>query len=267
MKVCIIGCGFIGSELALAMEEMDEIEIVYVTDKREEKASALSKCKKAKYLEDIGDILNTVDLVIEAASQQAVRQYAPGALEKGKDMLVMSVGAFADEGLFNRCVSLAENSKCRIYIPTGACCGVDGLKSASMGRLEEVMLVSTKPISALVDNEFLKGKGIDLKSLEEPTTVFEGNAREAAKDFPKTANVAATLSLAGIGFEDTKVRIIANPNTDRNIHEVRARGEFGELKAVTSNFPSEKNPRTSILALLSAISGVKTLTGIVWIGL
>jgi aspartate dehydrogenase len=266
MKVCIIGCGFIGSELALAMEEMDEIETIYVTDKREEKASALSTCSKVKYLEEIGDVLEDIDLVVEAASQQAVHQYAPGALERGKDILVMSVGAFADEELFNRCVSLAKDHKCRIYIPTGALCGVDGLKSASMGKLEEVLLISTKPVAALEDNEYLKEKGTNLGNLTEPLQVFEGNARDAAMNFPKTANVAATLSLAGIGFEDTKVRIIADPDTDRNTHEVHAKGEFGELKTVTSNFPSERNPRTSVLALLSAISGIKTLTGVVWIG-
>jgi aspartate dehydrogenase len=266
MKVCIVGCGFIGSTMAKAMEEMDIIETIFVTDKSEEKVETLSKCSKVRYQKDIFGILDEVELVIEAASQEAVRQHAPGVLEAGKDILVMSVGAFADEEFYERCVSLAEEKSCRIFIPTGALCGVDALKSASVGRLDEVTLVSTKPVGALKFNEYLKRKGIDTSNLEKPETVFEGNAREAALNFPKTSNVAATLSLAGIGFEKTKVRIVADPETDKNTHEIRAKGEFGELKAVTSNYPSEKNPRTSVLALLSALSNVKTITGVVWIG-
>jgi aspartate dehydrogenase len=266
MKVCIVGCGFIGSTLAIAMEDMDNIETIFVTDKSEEKVETLSKCSKVRYQQDIFGILNDIELVIEAASQEAVKQYAPGVLEHGKDMLAMSVGAFADEEFYERCVSLAKEKGCRIFIPTGALCGVDALKSASMGRLDEVTLISTKPVGALKDNEFLKRKGIDLSNLERAETVFEGNAREAALNFPKTSNVAATLSLAGIGFDKTKVRIVADPETDKNTHEIRAKGEFGELKAVAGNFPSERNPRTSILALLSAISGVRTLTAVVWIG-
>jgi aspartate dehydrogenase len=266
MKVCIIGCGFIGSALSMAMDGMDQIGTIYVSDKREEKASALSDCRKVRYQHDVFGILKDVELVIEAASQEAVRQYAPMVLEGGKDILIMSVGAFADEELFDRCVSLAKEKKCRIFIPTGALCGVDGLKSASMGKVEEVLLISTKPVTALEDNEYLKAKGMNLENLKEPLLVFEGNARDASKNFPKTANVAATLSLAGIGFDKTKVRIIADPSTDRNIHDVHVKGEFGEFKVVTHNYPSERNPRTSILALLSAMSVVKTLTGVVWIG-
>lgn len=266
MKVCIIGCGFIGTALAKAMEGMDIIETIYVNDKGEEKASALARCGKVGFRPDIFGIIDEVDLVIEAASQEAVRQYAPGVLKAGKDILVMSVGAFADGGFYESCVSLAKEKGCRIFIPTGALCGVDALKSASMGRLDEVTLTSTKPVGALKDNEFLKWKGIDISKLEKAETVFEGNAREAAMNFPKTSNVAATLSLAGIGFENTKVRIIADPGTDKNTHEIHAKGDFGEFRAVTGNYPSEKNPRTSVLAFLSALSSVKTITGVVWVG-
>lgn len=267
MKLCLIGCGFIGSTLAKAMENMDEIDEIYVTDKSREKAPWISSCKKVRYQKDMREILDGVDLVIEAASQQAVRQYATLVLEKGKNILIMSIGALADDEFRKKCRTLAQKNKCRIYIPTGALCGIDGLNSASMGKLYEVSLTSKKPVKALKDNQYLRAKGFKIGELEEPQEVFEGSAKDAVKYFPKTSNVAATLSLTGLGFEKTKVRIVADPKAKRNTHEIRARGEFGELKATVNNEPSPTNPKTSILAALSAISGLKKLTGAIWVGL
>ncbi|MCK5547746.1 MAG: aspartate dehydrogenase [Thermoplasmata archaeon] len=267
MKVCLIGCGFIGTTLAEAMEGLDEVEEVFVTDKSSEKSSDMSSFKKVRYVDDVLEVLDDVDLVIEAASQQAVHQYAPLILEKGRDILVMSAGAFADEALLNKCRALAKKNGCRVYIPTGALFGIDGLGSASMGVLNEVSLTSTKPTGALKDNEYLKEKGFKLEELREAKVVFEGCAKDAVQNFPKTANVAAVLSLAGIGFEKTKVKIIADPNAKTNRHEVFVKGEFGEMKTEVENIPSPTNPSTSVLAALSAISGVKKITGAVWAGL
>jgi aspartate dehydrogenase len=267
MQVLLIGCGFIGSALAIAMEEIESIETIYVTDKSSDRGSFISSCRKAKYVEEVGDVLEDVDLVVEAASQQAVEQYAPSVLEKGKDILIMSVGALADDELRERCTKLAGRNKCRILIPTGALSGIDGLNSASMGELREVSLTSTKPVKALEGNEYLRQNGIDLDGLKSAKEVFHGSAREAARNFPKTSNVAATLSLAGMGFDRTKVTIIADPDARRNTHKITAIGDFGELNATASNVPSPENPKTSLLAALSAISGLKKLTGIVWVGL
>jgi aspartate dehydrogenase len=267
MKVCIIGCGFIGTTLANAMEDMDEIETIYVTDKTVGKASSLTDCKKVVFKEDIAEILDDIELVVEAASQGAVHQYAPAILGYGKDILVMSVGAFADDELWKKCTMLAKENGCKIFLPTGALSGIDGLSSAAVGKLEEVTLMSTKPVLALKDNAYLKEKGLTIEALEAPMVVFEGSARDAARYFPKTSNVAATLSLAGLGFDKTRVKIIADPKTDRNTHEVFVKGDFGEMRAVVSNIPSPSNPKTSILAARSAISGMNKITGVVWVGL
>jgi len=267
MKVCVIGCGFIGTTLINAMEDMDEIEAVYITDKSKKMASGFRSSQKVSYQEDIRKILDDVRLVIEAASQDAVRQYAPLVLENGKDILIMSVGAFVDDELREKCKTLAEKNGCRIYIPTGAICGVDGLSSASARKLNYVTLISTKPVKALKGNQYLKDKGVDFEALKNAEIVFEGSAKDAVRYFPRTSNVAATLSLAGLGFEATRVKIIADPNTETNTHEINVKGEFGEIKATINNVPSPQNPKTSVLAALSAISGLKKITGFVWVGL
>jgi aspartate dehydrogenase len=131
---------------------------------------------------------------------------------------------------------------------------LDGIKSARIGGIDEVVLTTTKPP---------KGLGMDVGK---KTIVFEGPAAEAVKKFPKNVNVAATLSLVGMGFEKTKVRIIADPEVERNQHEIYAKGDFGELRARVKNVPSPMNPKTSYLAALSAISAIKKFGESVVIG-
>lgn len=218
MKVCIIGCGSIGTTLAKAMEEMDEIQTMYITDNSKERVTYLAdRYKKVVYFENFEDIANNVDLVIEAASQEAAKIYTPLALENGKDILVMSVGAFVDDVFRVKCKFLAKQNKCRIYIPSGALCGIDGLESAAQAKIDEVLLISYKPPSALEDVEYLTKRNIDVNSFKRPQIVFEGLAKDAVKYFPKNINVAATISLAGIGFEKTKVKIIVDPKDRKSV--------------------------------------------------
>ncbi len=186
-----------------------------------------------------------LDLVVEAASQNAVRQYGEMILKSGYNLMVMSVGAFADVSLFRRLKELASKNGLKLVLPSGAIAGLDGLKSASVGKLNEVTLTTTKPPSSL---------DLDVK---EKTVVFEGPAFEAVRKFPKNVNVAATLSLVGIGFEKTRVRIVADPAAKRNRHEIFAKGEFGELKTAIKNVPSPQNPKTSYLAAMSAVSAIR----------
>lgn len=267
MKVCIIGGGFIGSTIAKALEEMEEIETVFVLDKYEDRVKKLAEeYKKVSPTPDLASVVEKVDLVIESATQDAVKEYAPVALESGKDLMVLSVGAFVDQNFWTRCRQLAKENNCRIYIPSGAICGTDGLHAASVGRIDEVILISYKPPSALKDVEYLKKKKIDLDGIERAKVVFDGHAEDAVRYFPRNINVAATISLTGKGFEKTRIRIVADPNIKRNIHRLIVKGEFGEIECNARNLPSRKNPRTSVLAALSAIATVKKIVGNVWVG-
>jgi aspartate dehydrogenase len=268
VNICVIGCGAIGTTIARAIDEMQEIEIIYLTDRSKECAARLQeKVKKVRFVPDIVPILNDIRLVVEAASQDAARYYAPLALSAGVDVLIMSVGVFQDEEFQQDAFRLAKRKNAKVFIPSGAIGGIDALCAASLEHLDEVTLTTTKPPSAFGPNPYLESKGIIASELRERTEIFYGTAREAVKVFPQNINVAATISLAGIGFEKTKIRIMCDPQVQTNEHHLKAKGKFGELDVVTRNVPSPKNPKTSYLAALSAISAVKKITGSgTWVG-
>jgi aspartate dehydrogenase len=180
--------------------------------------------------------------------------------------MVLSVGALVSKSLYNELCAIATAKGARIYVPSGALAGMDGVFAASQAKLEEVVLTSTKPPEGFKGAPYLSKKGIELDGITEPILLFEGPASEAVKAFPKNVNVAATLSLCGLGPEMTKVRIMADPASKRNKHEVYIRGDFGELRLEVLNVPSPQNPRTSYLAALSAVGCLKKIASGMWIG-
>lgn len=267
MKVGIIGCGFIGATLAKTIETIDEIDKVYLLDNSINRAEDLAaSLSKAEAISDIQKLIKRVDLVIESASQEAVKNYAPQVLEKGKDMMIMSVGALVNDKLWKSLTKLATQTQSRIYLPSGAICGLDGLKSTTVAKVEEVTLITTKPPKGLKKVRYITKQGIDIESIKKPLTVFEGTAKDAVKYFPKNVNVAASVSLAGIGFKNTRVKIIADPAATRNMHKIIVKGRFGEFQCEIKNIPSMTNPKTSYLAALSAIATLKKIVSGVWIG-
>jgi aspartate dehydrogenase len=272
LKVALIGCGSIGSVLARAIDEKraGKVDLAWLYDLKPEKSEALAKKLRSKprvagsAAEIYAD--KTVDLVIEAASQLAVEQYSLDVLRSGKDLMVMSVGAFADEKLLRSVRNAAELSGRKIYIPSGAVLGIDGVKAAELGEIKRVTLTTRKPPAALAYSTYLKERGIKLRGLKKVRTVFDGPARKAVKAFPRSVNVAATLSLAGIGPDKTRVRIIADPKLRRNVHEIRVRGKAGEFVTKTQNVPFPGAPKTSYLAALSAIRTLRNLSESIQIG-
>lgn len=272
MKVALVGCGAIGTVLAQAIDvgRAGEAELTWLYDLKSEKSGALAKKLRSKprIARSAAEIYadKTVSLVIEAASQLAVEQYSLDTLKSGKDLMVMSVGAFSDEKLLESVCRATEQTGRRVYIPSGAVLGIDGVKAATVGGIDEAVLTTRKPPDALTYSAYLGEHGIDLTGLKEPLVVFEGSAREAVKAFPRSVNVAATLSLAGIGLDKTKVRIIADPSLNRNIHEIRVRGKAGEFVIEARNMPCPDTPKTSYLAALSAIRALRGITEAIRVG-
>ena len=250
MRIGLLGCGNIGRILAEAIDggEVDCC-LVAVFDQDVERAREIvdSLTRKPHVSDNFGGLLQDTDLVVEAASQEAVKEYGVKVLESGKDLVIMSVGALADEGLFNDLMQQVNKSGCRIYVPSGAIAGLDGIKAAKIKGIDSVELTTRKPPAELGT------------TTDKETVVYYGSAREGIKKFPKNVNVAATLSLAGIGFDKTKLRIIADPNVNRNIHEIRVGGFFGEFNVKMENLPSPNNPKTSYLAAMSAIATLKEI--------
>lgn len=214
----------------------------------------------------IEELISSVDLVVESASQNAVRFIVPQALKAGCSVMVLSVGALADKELRETLFGLAKEHNCKLYFPSGAVVGIDGINSAHAAGISSVTLTTRKPPSGLMGAPYVVEHGIELEKLEKETILFEGIASEAVKAFPANVNVAATISLAGVGFERTMVRIIADPSLSRNVHEINVEGEFGKFCTKVENLPSPENPKTSYLAALSAISTLKKILNPVQIG-
>ncbi len=245
MRLGIIGCGAIGTDVAKAADTMNDIEKIYVHDINSAAAQKLCSMLKKASIQPVEDFLRDVDVVFEAASQQAVTQYADMVLEAGKDIILMSIGSLFNDALRKKLENTARKHHRKIYLPSGAVCGIDGVLAAGIEKLDSVTLVTTKPPASLG------------KSVEERTVIFKGNAREAVKQFPKNINVAACLSLAGVGFDETKVEIVADPVETRINHKILAHGRFGRLRAEVENMPNPNNPQSSYMASLSAIATLR----------
>jgi len=272
LRVGLIGCGSIGTIIAEAIDErrVGYVELVAVYDiVREHAEKLVDKLSRKPVISRSADGLikrKDIKLVLEAASQRAVREYALRVLEEGKDLMVMSTGALLDDELLKRMLSSAKRKGGKIYVPSGAIVGLDNVKSAAMGEIYEVTLTTKKPPSSFEGAPFVKDRKIDLRAVREPLLLYEGKAREAVKLFPKNVNVAASLSLAGVGADKTKVKIIADPGAKEIIHEIHVKGEFGELETRTVNKPFPSNPKTSFVAALSAIATLKRISGNIVIG-
>jgi aspartate dehydrogenase len=211
----------------------------------------------------LDQLIAACDLVIEAATQEALSAIAPPTLAAGKDLMVLSVGGLLDHPEWP---DLAARHRCRIYVPSGAIVGLDGVKGACIGHIDSVTITSRKPPKGLAGAPYIEEQGIDVFALSTETVIFEGTAREACKGFPANVNVSAALSLAGIGPDQTRMRILVAPGSTRNTHDVEVIGEFGRLTTRIENVPSDTNPRTGKLSYLSAIAMLKELTSPVRIG-
>lgn len=266
IKIGIIGCGTIGSELASACETIfkESLELVALYDVDKSKSEKLSSLLgKNVLMNSIEELFDKSGLVIEAAAAGVAREMVKKAVEKAKDIMVMSVG-----GLIESADLLEEAGKkgIKVHIPSGAICGIDGLKAAKIAGIESVTLTTKKPPRGLIGAPYLEENKIDLSALKGEKVVFEGSAEEAVKAFPKNVNVSSVLSLAGIGPKKTKVRIVTSPEFSKNTHEIEIKGEFGIISTRTENVPSKSNPKTSRLAILSAMAVLKSLTESVKIG-
>ena len=254
MNVGIIGCGAIANIIASrVVPEDNNIEIKYFYDKDVERAENLATFAGGVAVLDFDTMLNDVDLVLECASPDSVKQLAPKVLEKGIDMIIMSIGAFMDSDFYTKVLNIARENDAHIHLPSGAIVGLDGIKAVADFGLKEVTLVTRKSPKSL-------GKDIDSEEV-----LFEGKASQAVKEFPLNINVAATISMAC--NRDIDVKIIVDPKVNRNVHEITAKGDFGEFKTITMNHPCTANPKTSMLAAISAIKLLKSFDETISVGL
>jgi aspartate dehydrogenase len=268
LRVGVVGCGAIGSIICQALDtRIEGAQLVGVHEHHTELVKLLGTSLSSEPRQmKIRQMVRLVDLVVEAASSKAVAQTAVLALESGCSVMIMSVGALVDPGLLNKLITLAKEHNCKIYLPSGAVTGIDGIKSASIAGIQSVLLTTTKPPEALAGAPYIVENDIDLNAFKSPSVIFEGSAAKAVKAFPANVNVAACISLAGIGIDKTRVRIVVDPGIDKNRHEIEVTGDFGRFTTRVDNIPSPDNPRTSYLAALSAVATLKKIVSPLQIG-
>jgi len=271
VKLAIIGTGAIASYLAEAIRrgKAGAARIVAIADTvqmrpRLEATAAHHRCAWCT------DVLHLPgygpDIVIEAASPQVIRQYAIPLLHRGVDLLVMSAGALADGAFLSQLeVTLRTNNR-RLYVPSGAVGGLDILRAASLGDIEEVRLITSKPPKGVCGAPWFTQHPMDIDAITERTVVFRGSVVEAVRWFPQNVNVAAVLNLAALGARSVSVEVAIDPTSNRNVHEIYVRGSFGEMTLRVANVASPDNPKTSHLACLSPLALLRRLSAPMVVG-
>lgn len=268
MRITIVGCGAIGSKLAKAADEMEEVKRIYLIDSKVEIATKIAEnLQKAIVVNSVEEELYHCDLVIEAASQTAAKDIINKTIGRGVDIMIMSVGALVDDDFRKMVYNKAKNCDSRIFIPSGALFGTDGLRAASQDELSAVELISTSGSKSLAHVDYFKDHNIDINQIKERKVVYSGTAREAVKLFPQNVNIAATIAILGVGFDKTIVTIVFDPNVDTNSHELIVKGAFGSSYSRTSNVPALSTPSTSYLSSLSAIATLKRIIRNEWAGI
>jgi aspartate dehydrogenase len=199
------------------------------------------------------------DAVVEAASHEAVRQYAAPLLEAAVSVIVLSGGALCDDALRTQLERLAIERRAMLYVPSGGIGGLDALKAACAAGVDEVEIAVTKPPAAWKDIPYVERLGVDLDRLAGPVTLFDGTAREGVPHFPANVNIAAVLSLAGIGFDRTRLKVVADPALRFNTHYINIRGKTGAISMKFESVPSPENPKTALLACYSALAAIRQL--------
>jgi aspartate dehydrogenase len=258
VRVGILGCGAIGSRIARSIKtECDEQ--AYVTalfDINPAKAENLQKAIPQKNIikKTYQEFLSHCDLVIEAVNAPDTNLLVHQALLANKDVLIMSVGKFINSDAIFK---LARKQGVRVLVPSGAVAGIDAIKAAALGKIHSVTLTTRKPVYGFADNAYVQARRINLSQIKKETILFDGSVKEAVECFPQNINVAATIALASKAKDKLRIKISTSPEFKVNSHEIEVIGEFGRMVTKTENVVCPDNPKTSYLAVLSAIETLK----------
>ncbi|SDM50510.1 aspartate dehydrogenase [Fictibacillus solisalsi] len=266
LNVGLIGYGAIGQDIASYFQDyLKGARLKGILVRSPDKLRNLSQEEWMITHQPDEFFANKYDVIIEAAGHHALETYGVQALSTGAHLIIVSVGALRDGHLLQLLKETANSNQSKLIIPSSAIGGLDRITAASIGRLDSVTLTTRKPPQAW-KGTFVEDK-IDLAALVEPVCVFEGNANESARLFPESVNVSAALSLAGQGFNETKVKVYADPTIEKNKHEVRAVGNFGSITLEVQNTPFPENPKSSYIVSMSVIKALENLFSPIVIGI
>ncbi len=253
LRIALVGCGAIGSAVLELLADDAALQVAAVVVPEEGLDAARRAAPRAQAASAVP--AEGIDLVVETAGHAAIEQHVLPALARGVPCVVASVGALSAPGLAERLEAAARAGRTQVQLIAGAIGAIDALAAARIGGLGRVRYTGRKPPEAWRGTPAEEGR--DLGALAEATVIFEGSAREAALRYPKNANVAATVSLAGLGLDRTTVRLIADPAVAENVHTVAADGAFGHFELTMRNKPLAANPKTSALTVYSAVRALR----------
>jgi aspartate dehydrogenase len=261
MRIGVIGGGVIARLILehLARGELGDFEVGAIVGRSDaSRGKALAAEYGVPFVIGLDALLAQMpDAVVEAASHDAVREYAAPLLERGIAVIVLSGGALCDDALRVRLERLAAEKRALLYVPSGGIGGLDALKAVCVAGADEVEIAVTKPPAAWKDIPYVERLGVDLDRLDRATTLFDGTAREGVPHFPANVNIAAVLSMAGIGFDRTRLKVVADPALRLNTHYINIRGRTGAISIRFESVPSPDNPKTAMLACFSALAALK----------
>jgi aspartate dehydrogenase len=259
LSVAIAGLGAIGLHVARRLDAgLPGLRLTAVSARdRIAAAARMADFQTPVKVLAIGELAELdSDVVVECAPAAHFREIAEPAIAAGRIFLPVSVGALLHH---DDLIELAGQSGARIIVPTGALLGLDAVRAAAEGGIHSVTMITRKPPAGLAGAPYLEENGISLEGLAEPLQVFAGSAREGAKGFPANVNVAAALSLAGIGPDQTRLEIWADPEVTRNSHRIEVEARAARFSMSIENVPSDENPRTGRITPLSVIAALRRL--------
>ena len=252
MKIGMIGQGAIGRYVCdRLLERGYELRVILVRSERLQERTATND--DTLLVDAVEQLPGDIDHMVDCAGHSALREYGPDILRRGIDLTTVSSGALADPAVYERLEQAATEGDAKLHLASGAIGALDCLRAAKIGTLKEVTYIGRKPPQGWKGSP--AESKLDLDSLDEGAEVhFDGTARDAALQYPKNANVAAAVALAGMGFDETRVMLIADPDISENIHEIQAEGDFGRFAFEIRGRALPDNPRSSALAAMSVIS-------------
>ena len=265
LTLAVAGLGAIGLAVAKRIDagDVDGIALVAVSARDKDKArQRTADFRSPPRIVELTDLADLADIVLESVPAAHFMEVAGPAVDKGRIFMPLSVGQLLERPDL---VERARETGARLIVPTGALLGLDAVRAAAEGEIRSVRMVTRKPPGGLKGAPYLEQHKIDVDKITTPTRIFEGSAREGARGFPANVNVAAALSLAGIGPDKTRLEIWADPSVTRNTHTIELDADSVRLTMTTENVPSE-NPRTGKNTPLSVIACLRGLTATLKVG-
>jgi aspartate dehydrogenase len=266
MKIGIAGIGAVGAEVARSLDRDDapKCQLAGVAARTPARVAELNRTlKQPVQAFDFATLAAQSDCVVEALPPALFGELAETVLRAGKCLIALSASQLIGR---DDLIALARESGGRILVASGAILGLDALNAAHIGKIHAVKIITRKPVNGLIKAPYVVRSGIDLTKLKEPQKIIAGSVTEVACEFPANVNVAAAISLAGLGSDRTRMEVWADPSLKKNLHSVEVSSDSSDFKMSIQNEPSTENPATEVITAQSVIALLRRFHSTLYVG-